>query len=41
MKSVKKNREGLKTFLDDTFTILDNVLEGSKPELGAHEVGTV
>ncbi len=41
MKSVKRNREGLKTFLDDTFTILDKVLEGSKPELGAHEVGTV
>ncbi len=41
MDSGKKNHEELKAVLDDTFTILDQVLEGYKPELGALEVGTV
>jgi F-type H+-transporting ATPase subunit alpha len=41
MKSGKENHGEFRTFLDDTFTILDQVLKRSRPELGVHEVGTV
>jgi F-type H+-transporting ATPase subunit alpha len=41
MKSEKENHGEFRTFLDDTFTILDQVLKRSRPGLGVHEVGTV
>ena len=37
---VTENRE-LKTFLDDTFSTMDKVLDEQKPELRQYEIGTV
>ena len=38
---MKTEPEGLKVFLDHTFTILDHALGEFRPELKAHEVGVV
>ena len=38
--SVTGNQE-LKTFLDDTFSTMDKVLDEQKPELRQYEIGTV
>lgn len=38
--SVTGNRE-LKTFLDDTFSTMDKVLDEQKPELRQYEIGTI
>jgi F-type H+-transporting ATPase subunit alpha len=35
------NNTTLKSFLDDTFTLFDGVLEDHRPELKRREVGTV
>jgi hypothetical protein len=37
---VTGNQE-LKTFLDDTFSTMDKVLDEQKPELRQYEIGTV
>jgi len=39
--NMKTNHDEFKAFLDETFTTLDRVLQGFKPELRVHEVGTV